>query len=206
MKNKKTIDAGTIMWLHDIVDSLAAPSVADVEMVRRLHAVAKELRNNFQGRIAFKTRSQSESRRIVDSPDADVLCAPGDMLVRQKDGMLARAQCAYSSPVEECKIIEELTNRYPRPVYLAEIPDIVFPAEPKPPQDKPTYEDLYNRALEVVRTTKRASISHLQRKMGIGYNHAAHLIDLLEDRGVIGPQIGAQPREILMTAEISYNG
>ena len=58
--------------------------------------------------------------------------------------------------------------------------------------------ELYNHALEVVRTMKRASISHLQRKMGIGYNHAAHLIDLLENRGVIGPAVGVQPREILM--------
>ena len=156
------------------------------------------LRNNFPGRIAFKTRSLSESRWIIDSPDADILCAPGDMLVRQKDGTLVRAQCAYSSAVEERKIIEEQTSRYPRPAYLDEIPDIVFPAEPKPPQDKPTDEELYKRALEVVRTTKRASISHLQRQMGIGYNHAAHLIDLLEDRGIIGPGVGVQPREILM--------
>lgn len=59
-------------------------------------------------------------------------------------------------------------------------------------------EELYNRALEVVRMTRRASTSHLQRRMGIGYNHAARLIDLLEDRGVIGPAKGAGPREILI--------
>ena len=59
-------------------------------------------------------------------------------------------------------------------------------------------EELYNRALEVVRMTRRASTSHLQRRMGIGYNHAARLIDLLEDRGVIGPAKGAGPREILV--------
>ena len=74
----------------------------------------------------------------------------------------------------------------------------MFPADPNPLQDKPTDAELYKRALEVVRTTKRASISHLQRQMGIGYNHAAHLIDLLEDRGIIGPAVGVQPREILM--------
>ena len=152
------------------------------------------LRNNFQGRIAFKTRSQSESRWIIDSPDADVLCAPGDMLVRQKDGTLVRAQCAYLSDMELVRIIETLEKQYDDPKFLACLPDVVFPAEPKPPQDKPTDEELYNRALEVVRTTKRASISHLQRKMGIGYNHAAHLIDLLEDRGVIGPGVGVQSR------------
>ena len=59
-------------------------------------------------------------------------------------------------------------------------------------------EELYNRALEVVRMTRRASTSHLQRRMGIGYNHAARLIDLLEDRGVIGPAKGAGPRDILI--------
>ena len=57
---------------------------------------------------------------------------------------------------------------------------------------------LYAQALDVVRRTKRASTSHLQRRMGIGYNHAARLIDLLEDRGVIGPARGAGPREILI--------
>ena len=59
-------------------------------------------------------------------------------------------------------------------------------------------EELYNRALEVVRMTGRASTSHLQRRMGIGYNHAARLIDLLEDRGIIGPAKGAGPRDILV--------
>jgi S-DNA-T family DNA segregation ATPase FtsK/SpoIIIE len=59
-------------------------------------------------------------------------------------------------------------------------------------------EELYNKALEVVRMTKRASTSHLQRRMGIGYNHAARLIDLLEDRGVIGPSKPAGPRDILI--------
>ena len=59
-------------------------------------------------------------------------------------------------------------------------------------------EELYSRALEVVRMTHRASTSHLQRRMGIGYNHAARLIDLLEDRGVIGPAKSAGPRDILI--------
>jgi S-DNA-T family DNA segregation ATPase FtsK/SpoIIIE len=59
-------------------------------------------------------------------------------------------------------------------------------------------EELYNKALEVVRLTKRASISHLQRRMGIGYNHAARLVDLLEDRGVLGPAKPTGPRDILI--------
>ena len=59
-------------------------------------------------------------------------------------------------------------------------------------------DEIYNKALEVVRATRRASTSHLQRRMKIGYNHAARLIDMLEERGVIGPARGAGPREILV--------
>ena len=61
--------------------------------------------------------------------------------------------------------------------------------------------DLYRKALEVVRATKRASISHFQRRLGIGYNHAARIVDLLEERGVIGTSKGAGPREILLDVD-----
>ena len=67
-------------------------------------------------------------------------------------------------------------------------------------------DQLYRRALEVLQATKRASTSHLQRRMGIGYNHAARLIDLLEERGVIGPAKGAGPREILIDPETLLTG
>ena len=65
---------------------------------------------------------------------------------------------------------------------------------------------LYRQALAVLQATKRASTSHLQRRMGIGYNHAARLIDLLEERGVIGPARGAGPREILLDPETLLTG
>ena len=116
------------------------------------------LRCNIPGRVSFKTRSGSESKIIIDAPDADVLCAPGDMLVRQKDGTLTRAQCAYLSGEEEARIIEAVEQQYGSPKFLALLPDIVFHAapEPRPDTDGPSEED------------------------------------------VIGPQIGAQPREILV--------
>ena len=67
-------------------------------------------------------------------------------------------------------------------------------------------EALYRNALEVLRDTKRASISHFQRRMGIGYNHAARIVDLLEERGVIGAaKSGAGPREILLDPEALLN-
>ena len=172
---------------------VVATQVADRKVL------SASFRCNLPGRIAFKTRSKSESKIIIDAPDADVLCAPGDILVRQKDGTLTRAQCAYLSGEEESWIIEAVEKQYSSPKFLASLPDVVFHAAPEPQPDTtgPSEEEMYARALEVVRTTNHASTSHLQRKMGIGYNHAARLIDLLEERGVIGPQVGAQPREIL---------
>lgn len=147
--------------------------------------------------IAFKTDSLA-SRCLIRSPDADGLCAPGDMLLRRIG--LVRAQCAWISAEEEQKIVEELEKRHPRAAYLAEVSDAATTAAPELQQGKPakpTEEELYNRALEVVRTTGRASVSHLQRQMGIGYNHAARLLDLLEERGIVGPANLAQPRKIL---------
>jgi S-DNA-T family DNA segregation ATPase FtsK/SpoIIIE len=84
------------------------------------------LRCNIPGRISFKTRSGWESKLIIDAPDADVLCAPGDMLVRQKDGTLTHAQCAYLSGEEEARIIEAVEKQYGSPKFLASLPDVVF--------------------------------------------------------------------------------
>ena len=149
--------------------------------------------------IAFKTDSL-ESRRLIRSPDADRLCAPGEMLLRRIG--LVRAQCAWISAAEEGRIVEELVKRYPRAAHLAEVSDAATTAAPESQQGKlakQTEEELYNCALEVVRTTKRASISHLQRKIGIGYNHAARLLDLLEERGVVGSANLSHPRRILIS-------
>ena len=82
------------------------------------------LRCNLPGRIAFKTSSESESKLIIDAPDADVLCAPGDMLVRQKDGTLTRAQCAYLSGEEEFQIIKAVGKLYVNPKFLTALPDV----------------------------------------------------------------------------------
>lgn len=94
--------------------------------------LSASLRSNLPGRIAFKTRSKSESKIIIDAIDADVMCAPGDMLVRQKDGTLARAQCAYLSGEEESRIIEAVEKQYGSTKFLALLPDVVFPTITEP--------------------------------------------------------------------------
>jgi S-DNA-T family DNA segregation ATPase FtsK/SpoIIIE len=182
------------------------------------------IKSNIPGRIAFKTASSIDSRTILDATGAESLIGRGDMLFKTKEGNLIRAQGAWVSDSEIGRItdfIAEHANVQFDKAFASKLAKVKEAAITDPFADneddpdnapKPTEgagmastaaadskeEELYSRALEVVRLTKRASTSHLQRRMSIGYNHAARLIDLLEERGVIGPIKPAGPRDILI--------
>ena len=182
------------------------------------------IKANIPGRVAFKTATSIDSRTILDDTGAENLIGKGDMLFKTKDGLLIRAQGAWISDPEIGRItsfIEQhadvqfddtFAKKLGR-VKEASIDDPFASNEDDPDnrqggdEDVPISRemvkaaedaDLYKRALECIINTKRASTSHFQRRLGIGYNHAAKLCDKLEDAGVIGPQKGAGPREILM--------
>ena len=193
------------------------------------------IKSNIPGRIAFKTSSSIDSRTILDATGSELLIGKGDMLFKMSDGRLLRAQGSYISDEEINRVIdfigehsnpdfdEALTRRMEKikEANPLEGEDEDESTEPAPAEAMATAvvggvpppagmtaskeEGLFRRALEVVRDTKRASISHLQRRMGIGYNHAARIMDLLEERGVIGPARGAGPREILVDPETLLN-
>ena len=158
----------------------------------------------FHARIAFKTHTQSESLLLVNSPDADILSGPGDMLLYRQLGMrtdLVRMQSAWISPVDVERVVDEAGKKYPN-IHLVEVePGVVFPNGITNKLDQSNDEEVYKQALEVIRVTKRASISHFQRRMGIGYNHATRIIDMLEERGIIGAPNGIGSREIKVDLE-----
>ena len=158
----------------------------------------------FQSRIAFKTHTQAESLLLVNSPDADILSGPGDMLLYRQFGMrtdLVRMQSAWISPVDVESVVDEAVKKYPN-IHPVEVePGIVFPNGITNKLDQSNDEEVYKQALDVIRVTKRASISHFQRHLNIGYNHASQLADLLEERGIIGPQKGVGLREIKVDLE-----
>ena len=183
------------------------------------------IKANIPGRVAFKTSSSVDSRTILDDTGAENLIGKGDMLFRGKDNLLIRAQGAWISDEEIAAVtgfIEEHSNlQYDDKfatklgrVKEAEIGD-PFASNEDDPDNQPKEEetspaearatvkaaedaDLFKKAIEVIINTNRASVSHFQRKLGIGYNHSAKLCDELEDRGVIAPQAGAGPRTILL--------
>ena len=180
------------------------------------------IKANIPGRVAFKTSSSVDSRTILDDTGAENLIGKGDMLFKGKDGRLIRAQGAWISDGEIANItnfiqehsnleFDELFAKKLGRVKEATIDDPFASNEDDPDNqqqnDAPTAReqvkasedaDLFKRALECIINTNRASVSHFQRKLGIGYNHAAKLCDRLEDAGVIGPQQGAGPRPIIM--------
>lgn len=190
------------------------------------------IKSNIPGRIAFKTSASVDSRTILDSPGAEDLIGRGDMLFRTSEGLLLRAQGSYISDGEISRVVDFICDQRP-PNFnesLVKRLDRIKEEDPEAGldgddggeeeasspfapsassvQDKKGGgggEALFRAALIVLRDTKRASISHLQRRMKIGYNHAARLMDELEDHGVIGPARGAGPREILIDPETLLN-
>ena len=180
------------------------------------------IKSNIPGRIAFKTSSSIDARTILDDTGAESLIGRGDMLYKTKEGTLLRAQGAWIQDEEIARItgfiaqhastqFDEAFNAKLSKVKEANAEDELGGddddggsgtdnggARQPGGLDVENDDDIYNRALEVVRATRRASTSHLQRRMKIGYNHAARLMDMLEERGVIGPARGAGPREILI--------
>ena len=157
------------------------------------------IKANFPARVAFKVSQKVDSRTILDRMGADALLGKGDMLVLPPGSdKLIRLQGAFTSDNEINKITD-FWKHQGKPEFIKEIKDKID----KPSVDLPEIEDggddeMIEHALEVIRQTKRASTSSLQRRLRIGYTRAARIMDLLEERGVIGPQDGAGPREILI--------
>ena len=160
----------------------------------------------FQSRIAFKTHTQDESLLLVHSPDADILSGPGDMLLYRQWQLsmhtdLVRMQSAGISPDDVERVVDEAGKKYPNIHPVKVEPGIVFPNGTTNKLDESNDEEFYKQALDVIRVTKRASVAHFQRHLNIGYNYASQLADLLEERGIIGPQKGVGLREIKVDLE-----
>ena len=160
------------------------------------------IKNNFPARIAFAVSSGTNSRIILDEGGAENLLGRGDMLLMEPSTMgFQRIQGAFLSDDEVYSVVG-FAKSHGSPDYLAE--DIF--EEPDAPEDDGDsdmdYEDsgdeeLYERAKQIVFDRKCASASFLQRRMKIGYNKAARLIEQMEEEGIVGPQNGSKPREIL---------
>jgi S-DNA-T family DNA segregation ATPase FtsK/SpoIIIE len=185
------------------------------------------IKANIPGRIAFKVSQANDSRTILDCPGAEELIGRGDMLFLKEGSQLQRAQGAWVDDDEIARVVafvkehcnpcydqtlmgkmDRIKELDPNEALEAGLDDSSAPAGGSAgggggevvAVDEDSDEAMADKALEVIRMTRRASTTMLQRRMRIGYTRAARLMDILEARGIVAPQgsTGAGAREILI--------
>jgi S-DNA-T family DNA segregation ATPase FtsK/SpoIIIE len=155
------------------------------------------IKANFPTRIAYRVAQKVDSRTILDEQGAEHLLGMGDLLIKLNGtGETKRVQCPWVSE-EEVQRVTDYLRTLGEPVYDDSIlrpRDDEEPAEDGDAEQDPLYDD----AVRVVAETRRCSTSWLQRKLGLGYNRAARIVEMMERRGLVGPANGAKDREVLV--------
>ena len=160
--------------------------------------VTGKIKANISSRIAFAVSSGIDSRTILDCTGAERLIGRGDMLFLPIDANKPRRiQGAYINEAELEKVVEFWRSKGSPDYYLERVtlPD----ADLQPVGDAD--DELYSEAVRVVLSAGQASTSMIQRRLKIGYNRAASLIELMEENGVVGPQDGVRPREVMISSD-----
>lgn len=154
------------------------------------------IKANITSRIAFSVASVVDSRTILDSSGAEKLLGRGDLLYLSAElTKPKRLQGAYVSDDEIRRVVEHLRQQA-EPMYEESVVNVA-PATEKQPLSEDDEDELYEEAKQIIIQAGKASASLLQRRLRVGYARAARLLDILEDRGVIGPLDGARPRKLL---------
>lgn len=156
------------------------------------------IKANFPTRIAFRVAQKVDSRTILDEMGAEVLLGRGDMLVKLNGATdTHRVQCPFVSE-EEVDALTSHLRKQGSPVYYDEILKGGDDDENAEGNSDEGLDPRYEEAVRIVAETQRCSTSWLQRRMTIGYNRAAKIVEAMELRGVVGPANGAKDREIFV--------
>ncbi|WP_395742423.1 DNA translocase FtsK [Prosthecobacter sp.] len=225
-RRQEVVIPDTMPYIVVIVDELAdlmqtAPADIEVAIARitqmaraagihlivatqtpRADVITGVIKANIPTRIAFQVSSALDSRVILDRKGAENLVGKGDMLYVPPGGAQpVRSQGALVTDDEIHALVEHCVAQG-KPVFDVKVDDESgeFGGEDDMGEDGVSSEELecLEKCLEVIRQEKKASTSLLQRRLRLGYGKAARMIDILEDRGIIGPGEGAKPREILV--------
>jgi S-DNA-T family DNA segregation ATPase FtsK/SpoIIIE len=167
------------------------------------------IKANIPARLALQVASQIDSRTILDQPGAEKLLGQGDMLYLSGEmSKPTRIQCAYISEGEVKEIVKFLVKRHEDDVpgdalnlsgeSREPVDNSMFSASFDEPSEGGDDDDMYEEAKAVVIEAGKASTSYIQRKLRVGYSRAARLMDLLQERGVIGAADGSKPRPVIM--------
>src|SRR5437899_2688905 len=164
----------------------------------RADVITGVIKANIPSRIAFQVASKIDSRVILDENGADRLLGQGDMLyLPPSASRLIRAQGVLVTDDEIRRLIE-FVSAQSAPTFDAAMHERLEAASTPAEEVTDEDEELVEKCLEIIRQEKRASTSLLQRRLRLGYTRAARIVDILEQRGILGPGEGAKPREILV--------
>lgn len=159
------------------------------------------IKANVPSRIAFATSSGTDSRTILDQNGAEKLLGRGDMLfLPMGANKTVRVQGAYISD-SEVQAITDFVRNQQDPNYVEEM----IPTEEPKAGNGGSSDELYDDAFEIVKELETASISLLQRRLRIGYNRAANIMDDLEANGIVSEQDGSKPRDVLIASSEEEN-
>jgi len=161
-----------------------------------VNIITGTIKSNVPGRVAFKVAQKNDSRVVLDQEGADKLVGKGDMLVVAGSNKIQRAQGAWTKD-EEIHAIVEHWKQQGKPRFETALQAKMSGKSVELPEAGEEDEELIQQAIEVIRQTRRASTSSIQRRLRIGYTRAARVIDVLEDKGMVGPPRGSEAREIL---------
>jgi S-DNA-T family DNA segregation ATPase FtsK/SpoIIIE len=158
------------------------------------------IKANIPARIAFQVAAKVDSRTILDAMGADKLLGKGDMLyLPPGSAKLIRAQGALITDAEIQSVVDFIA-RQGKPSYEVEIHQQLSKPASSFDEDGGIDEDeeIIQQCIEVIRSEQKASVSLMQRRLRLGYGRAARIMDELENRGIVGPSKGAEPRDILI--------
>lgn len=168
--------------------------------------ITGSIKVNFPSRIAFAVSTQVDSRTILDINGAEKLLGNGDMLFSPVGASKPiRAQGAFVVEKEIKNVVSYLMKNCPSAEFEQEVLDYKKNNNILQETEEEEEDELFNEAVSIIINNKQASISILQRKLRIGYTRAARLIDVMEDRGIVGPYDGRNPRKILISNEEYYD-
>ncbi|MDX1385941.1 MAG: DNA translocase FtsK 4TM domain-containing protein [bacterium] len=155
------------------------------------------IKANFPSRIAFKVTSKHDSRTILDSVGAEQLLGNGDMLfIPPGLAKQQRVHGAFVSDQEIQRVVKHAKDQC-KPIYNDDIMNMKLPSKGGAGDEEET-DDLYDQAVAIVTETRQASISMVQRRLRIGYNRAARLIEQMEAEGIVSAPMGSKGREVLV--------
>jgi len=168
--------------------------------------ITGSIKVNFPSRIAFAVSTQVDSRTILDVNGAEKLLGNGDMLFSPVGASKPiRAQGAFVVEKEIRNVVSYLMKHSPSPEYEQEVLEYKKSKGLLRETEEKEEDELFNEAVSIIINSKQASISILQRKLRIGYTRAARLIDVMEEKGIVGPYDGRNPRKILISNEEYLN-